>query len=338
METITFHCKVITPMFLAGADGQTPELRAPSIKGAMRFWWRALNGHLGVEEMREKEVKIFGGAIGDKAFKSNVFVRIKKQNLNYSQDKFPYHNYSTYYRRGRMVGSPGREKQMDEFKINILDYLAFGISDRGNIGRPYITPGSAFQVELKSVKLSAEQFKGVIKAFVTLVQYGGLGSRSRNGFGGIKIENNGVERVRIDNVKSDIAGFTAASIKTEIVYEDEATHNSWDKALANIGKRYQNARETVERWHHYEKRVLLSHPTIIRERGRSKEVDETILENGRHSKPYFMHVEEMGKKQFIGQILCMPYDFLRRTVYYSQRQQEEYFKAIDGFNEKIKQK
>jgi CRISPR-associated protein Cmr1 len=31
METITFTCKIITPMFLAGADGQTPELRAASI-------------------------------------------------------------------------------------------------------------------------------------------------------------------------------------------------------------------------------------------------------------------------------------------------------------------
>ncbi|WP_345894648.1 type III-B CRISPR module RAMP protein Cmr1 [Phaeodactylibacter xiamenensis] len=59
MESITFHCKVITPMFLAGADGQTPELRAPSIKGAMRFWWRALNGHLGVEEMSCKHKKVY---------------------------------------------------------------------------------------------------------------------------------------------------------------------------------------------------------------------------------------------------------------------------------------
>lgn len=79
METITFHCKVITPMFLAGADGQTPELRAPSIKGAMRFWWRAVNGHLGVESevkkenkrtilvsagLRDQEVSIFGGTGG----------------------------------------------------------------------------------------------------------------------------------------------------------------------------------------------------------------------------------------------------------------------------------
>jgi CRISPR-associated protein Cmr1 len=69
METITFTCKVITPMFLSGADGQTPELRAPSIKGAMRFWWRAMHGELvqlkenswNFDKLKTKETEIFGG-------------------------------------------------------------------------------------------------------------------------------------------------------------------------------------------------------------------------------------------------------------------------------------
>ncbi len=43
MRSITFECETITPMFLARADGKTPELRPPSIKGLMRFWWRAMN-------------------------------------------------------------------------------------------------------------------------------------------------------------------------------------------------------------------------------------------------------------------------------------------------------
>ena len=60
MQTITFECEVITPMFMAGADGTTPELRAPSIKGALRFWWRAMNGHLTLEAMRKAEGEIFG--------------------------------------------------------------------------------------------------------------------------------------------------------------------------------------------------------------------------------------------------------------------------------------
>lgn len=62
MHTITFTCETITPMFLSGADGQTPELRAPSIKGALRFWWRAMNGHLSLEELRKKEADLFGFA------------------------------------------------------------------------------------------------------------------------------------------------------------------------------------------------------------------------------------------------------------------------------------
>lgn len=35
MNTITFKCETVTPMFMAGADGKEPELRAPSIKGVL---------------------------------------------------------------------------------------------------------------------------------------------------------------------------------------------------------------------------------------------------------------------------------------------------------------
>lgn len=36
-------CEIITPMFLGGADNSPdaePELRPPSIRGAMRWWFR----------------------------------------------------------------------------------------------------------------------------------------------------------------------------------------------------------------------------------------------------------------------------------------------------------
>ena len=57
MKKITFGCEVITPMFLSGADGN-PELRPPSIKGMMRFWWRAINSHLAhpnLKTLKEEE-------------------------------------------------------------------------------------------------------------------------------------------------------------------------------------------------------------------------------------------------------------------------------------------
>jgi len=76
MHTITFECETITPMFMAGADGKTPELRAPSIKGALRFWWRALNGHLKLEELKKREGEIFGTA-DEEVGRSKIIVLCK---------------------------------------------------------------------------------------------------------------------------------------------------------------------------------------------------------------------------------------------------------------------
>ncbi|WP_143108945.1 type III-B CRISPR module RAMP protein Cmr1, partial [Bathymodiolus thermophilus thioautotrophic gill symbiont] len=43
MKTIVATYRIITPMFISGAKVTEAELRIPSIKGAIRFWWRALN-------------------------------------------------------------------------------------------------------------------------------------------------------------------------------------------------------------------------------------------------------------------------------------------------------
>lgn len=80
MPKITFTCETITPMFIAGADGETPELRAPSIKGALRFWWRALNGHLSLKELKEREGQIFGST----EQRSRVIIRVIEP-LKYEQ-------------------------------------------------------------------------------------------------------------------------------------------------------------------------------------------------------------------------------------------------------------
>lgn len=74
MQPLKFTCKVITPLFLGGANGEIPELRAPSIKGAMRYWWRAMHANLPMAEMRKRESALFGGA--DPGNRSKVLIRI----------------------------------------------------------------------------------------------------------------------------------------------------------------------------------------------------------------------------------------------------------------------
>lgn len=72
MHTISFECETVTPMFLAGADGSIPELRAPSLKGALRFWWRAMNGHLTEDVLRQREGVIFGDTTRRSCFSLHV--------------------------------------------------------------------------------------------------------------------------------------------------------------------------------------------------------------------------------------------------------------------------
>lgn len=80
METETIKCKTITPLLLAGADGRTLELRPPSIKGMMRFWWRAVNGHLSLEELKKQESDLFGTS-NEKVGKSKIRIRIQSEEL-----------------------------------------------------------------------------------------------------------------------------------------------------------------------------------------------------------------------------------------------------------------
>src|SRR6266705_4452584 len=66
MQEVTFTLQTITPLFLAGADQTKAELRAPSFRGQMRYWYRALVGGLigtdqkALGKVIEAETAVFG--------------------------------------------------------------------------------------------------------------------------------------------------------------------------------------------------------------------------------------------------------------------------------------
>jgi len=102
MNSITFDCEIITPMFLAGADGKTPELRPPSIKGIMRFWWRAINGE-DIEKLGMEEGKIFGSS-DEKIGKSKFLVRIIANKLTTGEFSPVPHSTKTFKFKGSNIG------------------------------------------------------------------------------------------------------------------------------------------------------------------------------------------------------------------------------------------
>lgn len=75
-----FDCEVLTPMFLSGADQTMCELRAASLRGAMRFWYRAMLGGQGksLSDVKAEEAKVFGESAreGGTVGASPVMVRV----------------------------------------------------------------------------------------------------------------------------------------------------------------------------------------------------------------------------------------------------------------------
>lgn len=66
--------EIITPCFCAGADQSVAEIRAPSIRGELRWWFRALGG------TQKEEQNIFGGIAGEEGASSAVVVRVADVN------------------------------------------------------------------------------------------------------------------------------------------------------------------------------------------------------------------------------------------------------------------
>ncbi|MCP4402916.1 MAG: type III-B CRISPR module RAMP protein Cmr1 [bacterium] len=77
MYKVPFDLETVTPLFMAGADGRTPELRTPSFKGMLRFWWRAMRADDNIQHLAEQEAKLFGGTGKDQG-RSKMVLRFLK--------------------------------------------------------------------------------------------------------------------------------------------------------------------------------------------------------------------------------------------------------------------
>ncbi len=79
MKTETFHLELITPCFCGGAEPEKQaEIRAPSIRGQLRWWFRTLGGFKSLAPMplRDQEALIFGSTAGDEGRAGKMIVRI----------------------------------------------------------------------------------------------------------------------------------------------------------------------------------------------------------------------------------------------------------------------
>lgn len=306
VKSICFKIETITPMFLSGADQEKVELRAPSIKGLIRYWWRALMADPNIDRLKKNESEISGSSDEKTGGGSRFSIRvISDPHFETATTSFP--NRNNIHRI--MVHS---NRQNRDFSINILEYLAYGPFDPSTKKiRPYIASKSKFDLIIAFTDVSI--INDVLKTIYVFSLFGGIGSRSRNGFGSFRILNLqdvfqdikndfSIENCytheniqKIVNQSADVCSYSSFSSGTRLFRAEQ--RDTWDEALAEIGKIYRSIRigearvngESFENKHTFLKRQYIGAPLDP-----YKENFYSLLD--RHSKPYFIKVAKENNK------------------------------------------
>ncbi|MEA1995380.1 MAG: type III-B CRISPR module RAMP protein Cmr1 [Campylobacterota bacterium] len=216
LKTEELECEVVTPLFLGGADRKSADLRTASIKGILRFWWRAIYGSDALADMKKSESEIFGST--DQ--KSNLTLRITESNIKISSEK------------------------LHKSGFHILNYLAYGYNDnKGNI-RQHIEPKSTFKILIiindKQTDEQSSYYNKIMTSFSAMICLGGLGMRSRSGLGSLYSQD--FQRFNLSKYcRGDVKKYTSLTVATRLFVTKQKS-NTWDQALAQIGNLYKEAK------------------------------------------------------------------------------------------------
>ncbi len=215
MGTIRARYEVTTPLFCGGADNAaTAELRLPSFKGVLRFWWRALAwSRLGgnLERIKREEDALFGSASGGQA---RVLMRLEDVAKVPMIPRGQPLEYRSGGSRSRVVGEGVR-------------YLGYGLMEAfgskkketkltrpclvGSGGRPLrFTVVIRYRDRGNHVP-NEEQIRSLQDALRMMGLLGGMGSRSRRGFGSLVLE-----ELTVDDQRAWTAPATLAELQSQI--------------------------------------------------------------------------------------------------------------------------
>lgn len=225
--------EIVTPMFIGDANQQATAIRPTAIKGALRFWWRAMNGHLSSSELAKEEGRLFGSTDGAGVFSLSVT----------GNDKFQ-----------ALTDWPPKDAN------NSSSYMGYGLTgDQQNPHREYIPAGVHFDVNLTfDQKATASDKQHIQKALEAFGLFGSLGSRARRGFGSVQlIKLNGTNFIsmtqpqvkqwlknNLDSTlkKQDQIAFTAFSADSFFAIPESTIANDFKATHSKLGSLYKQAR------------------------------------------------------------------------------------------------
>lgn len=180
--------RVTTPMFCGGTNQREAELRLPSFKGVLRFWWRALawsrlKGDL--TAIKKEEDALFGSAGGGQA---RVSMRL---DTAFRLETIPVDEVLTIPSCKGTVGEGAR--YLGYGVMHAFDSQKSGVK-AGQLTRACLQAPFRFTVRMRGRNLNSAELGSLSHALIALGVFGGMGAKSRKGYGSLVMES-----LRLDN-------------------------------------------------------------------------------------------------------------------------------------------
>jgi hypothetical protein len=218
MKTETLHLELITPCFCGGAEPEKhAEIRAPSIRGQLRWWFRTLGGFKSLAPMpvRDQEAMIFGSTAGDEGKAGKLLVRVMSPK------------------------APSQTANAEDLHAGMntpLGYALFPLRPFGNSDgkRGYLKEGSSFHVFIlwRGESELWEPVRALVAAWAHL---GCLGFRGRRAFGATGLKSPGIP------LKDALDHFASPS-KVKVCELAAVNLNDWRSASAKLLEWYRSWR------------------------------------------------------------------------------------------------
>jgi len=199
MKSMEIRVTFLTPAFLYGADQNKPEFRIPSLIGQMRYWWRITQDWSDIKNLREKEGEVFGNKARAKPF--FIYLKAKPDFTIPQPEPVPQKNGGQATDR---LGNPLFKFPSEHSGIS---YFFYPFMRRP---APFSWLPAKLTVSLHinfTSSSSDETMRQVFLSLFLLGRFGGLGSRSRRGAGGVDL--NGHEL--FDLTENHLLDYIAAS-------------------------------------------------------------------------------------------------------------------------------
>lgn len=186
-----YTCTLVTPLYGGGVqpgevDTDLP-IRATSIRGQLRFWWRLLHRQMPSEQLFEAEKNIWGGLGDDEEdiAASRAILRVDQiEGLKHEACA----NYTERVKNGKTV-----------FDIHWHDWANSPYALFPAQGKPkdqdieenqpklLAKPGLKFRLSVRTRDLDEAQRQSVNDALRWWATFGGLGARTRRGLGAVEV-------------------------------------------------------------------------------------------------------------------------------------------------------